>query len=106
MDVHHGWFSDNKEWIEYIAAVVVLWLLAMAAATHSGDHVYRRTNVLVGRDDKGKVFPRASHPVVRTHPVTKRKALFVNGHFTTHINELPEEEGSALLQFLCKHSTR
>jgi taurine dioxygenase len=38
--------------------------------------------------------------------VTKRKALFVNGHFTTHINELPEEEGSALLQFLCKHSTR
>jgi alpha-ketoglutarate-dependent taurine dioxygenase len=75
-------------------------------ATHSGDHVYRRTNVLVGRDDKGKVFPRASHPVVRTHPVTKRKALFVNGHFTTHINELPEEEGSALLQFLCKHSTR
>jgi len=29
MDVHHGWFSDNKEWIEYIAAVVVLWLLMM-----------------------------------------------------------------------------
>jgi taurine dioxygenase len=26
-------------------------------ATHSGDHVYRRTNVIVGRDDKGKVFP-------------------------------------------------
>ena len=33
MDVHHGWFSDNKEWIEYIAAVVVLWLLAMAAVS-------------------------------------------------------------------------
>jgi hypothetical protein len=29
MDVHYGWFSDNKEWIEYIAAVVVLWLLMM-----------------------------------------------------------------------------
>jgi taurine dioxygenase len=41
-------------------------------ATHSGDHVYRWTNVLVGRDDKGKVFPKASHPIVRTHPVTKR----------------------------------
>src|SRR6266536_3754951 len=38
-------------------------------ATHSGDHVYRRTNLLVGRDDKGKVFPKASHPIVRTHPV-------------------------------------
>ncbi len=26
----HGWFSDNKEWIEFIAAAVVLvWLLTM-----------------------------------------------------------------------------
>jgi hypothetical protein len=25
----HGWFSDNKEWIEFIAAAVVLWLLMM-----------------------------------------------------------------------------
>jgi len=33
MDVHHGWFSDNKEWIEYIAAAVILWLLAMAAVS-------------------------------------------------------------------------
>ena len=31
--VHHGWFSDNKEWIEYIALTVVLWLLAMAAVS-------------------------------------------------------------------------
>jgi taurine dioxygenase len=38
-------------------------------ATHSGEHVYRATNVLVGRDDRGKVFPQASHPVIRTHPV-------------------------------------
>jgi hypothetical protein len=29
--VHHGWFSDNKEWIEFIVAVVVLWLLTMTA---------------------------------------------------------------------------
>jgi hypothetical protein len=27
----HGWFSDNKEWIEYIVAAVVLWLLTMTA---------------------------------------------------------------------------
>jgi hypothetical protein len=25
--VHHGWFFNNKEWIEFIIAPVVLWLL-------------------------------------------------------------------------------
>ena len=29
--VFHGWFSDNKLWIEYIVALVVLWLLMMTA---------------------------------------------------------------------------
>jgi L-asparagine transporter-like permease len=31
--VHHGWLFDNKEWIEYIVAVVVLWLLMMTAVS-------------------------------------------------------------------------
>jgi taurine dioxygenase len=75
-------------------------------ATHSGDHVYRRNNALMGVQETGKVYPRASHPVVRTHPVTKRKALYVNGDFTTHINELPREEGRAILEFLCEFGTR
>jgi hypothetical protein len=29
MNSVHGWFSDNKEWIEFIAAAVILWLLMM-----------------------------------------------------------------------------
>ncbi len=75
-------------------------------ATHSGDAVYRRINVLEGRSSGGKVFPRASHPIVRTHPVTKRKALYVNRNFTTHIDGVPEEEGRAVLDFLFAHGTR
>ncbi len=75
-------------------------------ATHSGDHVYRRTNQLMGRSSEGKVFPQASHPVIRTHPVTRRKALYVNRNFTTCIDGLPEEEGSAILNYLFEHSTR
>ncbi len=75
-------------------------------ATHSGDRSYRRTNRLLGIDDRDRVFPTAVHPVVRTHAVTKRKALFVNEGFTTHINELSEEESRAVLDFLFAHSTR
>jgi taurine dioxygenase len=48
----------------------------------------------------------AVHPVVRTHPETGRKALFVSEHFTTRIVDLPKEEGDALLAELFAHSVR
>jgi taurine dioxygenase len=75
-------------------------------ATHSGDHVYRRDNALMGIAETGKAYPKASHPIVRTHPMTKRKALFVNRHFTTNIDGVPEDESRAALNYLFDHSTR
>jgi taurine dioxygenase len=48
--------------------------------------------------------PPVNHPVVRTHPVSKRKGLFVNEGFTTHINELKARESETLLKFLFAHA--
>jgi taurine dioxygenase len=47
--------------------------------------------------------PDTEAPVVRTHPVTGRKSLFVNEAHTSRLVGLPEEEGAALLARLCAH---
>jgi taurine dioxygenase len=50
--------------------------------------------------------PPVDHPVVRTHPVSRRKGLFVNDGFTTHINELKPRESETLLRFLYAHMSQ
>jgi alpha-ketoglutarate-dependent taurine dioxygenase len=46
---------------------------------------------------------RAVHPVVRVHPETGEKILFVNPNFTSHIVELSRREGAHLLAMLYQH---
>ena len=50
--------------------------------------------------------PPLSHPVVRTHPVSGKSALFVNEGFTTRIVDLSPKESDALLSFLFTHITK
>ena len=53
--------------------------------------------------DGENAFPEALHPIVRTHPVTRRKALFVNENFTTRIEGLGKIESDAMLKMLFDH---
>ena len=50
-----------------------------------------------------KEWPPVEHPVARTHPVSGRKALYVNGNSTTRIVGLSERENDLLLPFLNDH---
>ena len=50
--------------------------------------------------------PPVWHPVVRTHPETRREALFVSEHFTTLLGGLPPNESDAVLAELFSHQTQ
>src|SRR5262249_17579512 len=67
-------------------------LIDELTAVHDGEKHYRGR---YGNDDRGKVYPRAEHPIVRTHPETGKKCLFVNRFFTTHIVGLRKNESDA-----------
>jgi taurine dioxygenase len=58
-----------------------------------------------GRDDARKAY-LASHPVVRTHPETGRRALFVNVAHTSHFSGWTVDESAPLLDFLFSHQVR
>ena len=79
--------------------------LSGLTAIHDGSMNYSRTNRLIGADGP-KTFPRAEHPVIRTHPVTGRQAVFVNPVFTHSIKDVPEAESKAILDFLYEHCGR
>ncbi len=81
-------FLDGKEAVHDRAA---------AAATSYAKEFSGHTAELAAQN--------ATHPVVRTHPESGRKALFINRGFTSHIVGLTPAESKAILEFLFAHTT-
>ncbi|HEX5325041.1 MAG TPA: TauD/TfdA family dioxygenase [Acetobacteraceae bacterium] len=55
--------------------------------------------------DPGDVQTTSVHPLVRTHPETGRKALYIGGH-VQHFDDMTDEESRPIIDFLMQHSRR
>lgn len=81
--------------------------LADLVAVHDFSHGFRESLAEPGgRErlaDAVAANPPVRHPVIRVHPESGKRVIFVNPLFTTHIEGLPAAESDAVLQFLYEH---
>lgn len=95
-------FSDMYDAYETLSSPMKI-LVDGLSARHESEHIYIDRYADRGKDNDEIDCPTSNHPVVRTHPETGRKALYINRTFTTSINGLTTQESDALLAFLFHH---
>ena len=106
--------GGDTEWINMVEAYETLseamkGRLKGLVSIHSFNRLKNRRltiKVLHGDDEeyyKKRSPPDSYHPIVRTHPYTRKKALYVSPRFTIGIKDIDEEEAQSLLDELFKH---
>lgn len=103
-------FSDQHAAYEGLSETMRGFLDGLTAV-HSGKRQFgaileKRKNGGEWDGEKVMSLDPVEHPVVRTHPETGRRSLFVNPGFTQRIKGLSGHESRALLTFLYEHSTQ
>ncbi len=83
--------------------------LGTLTATHDFAHGFQESLAEPGGRERLAAAlaanPPVTHPLIRTHPETGRKAIYVNSLFTVRINELETNESRTLLEMLFRHVT-
>jgi len=77
--------------------------IAGLRARHSIEATFGAAMPIEKRHALKAQFPDAEHPVVRTHPVTGKKGLFVNRGFTRGLVGVPRDESDGILRYLFEH---
>jgi taurine dioxygenase len=72
-------------------------------ASHESEHFYSGRYKTESNSESKTEYPSAIHPIIRTHPDTGKKAIFVNKFFTTCILGLEPQESKFILDFLFSH---
>ena len=78
-------------------------LLDGLIAIHESEHLYSGRYEDRGVNRHNIKTPVANHPLIRTHPITGKKAIYVNRTFTTGIEGMNKNESSSILEFLFEH---
>ena len=102
-------FSNQQAAFEGLSPTLRAFLSTLTAV-HDGRAQFEGVLERVGEGrwegDRLVSLEPVEHPVVRTHPETGARTLFVNPGFTSHIKELDRPESDALLAFLYEHSVQ
>ncbi|MDO9173629.1 MAG: TauD/TfdA family dioxygenase, partial [Actinomycetota bacterium] len=91
-------FADMEAAYEHLSPAMQDWVCGLTAV-HDIARVFAK-RLGKSADELHEKYPPQRHPVVRTHPETGRRSLYVNTGFTSHIEGLSAKESEWLLTHL------